>query len=122
MRACCHQTVGIDRRFNLLHSVHVLVVEHRVFGGFISSPCRTFRKAGSASCWSTVRCSYSLTETYRYQLGSQKSGFVAGEHEHTIVGYSLVKGIGDGEPIASERFTVGGHEWVRLSSVLYFAL
>ena len=39
----------------------------------------------------------------------------AGEHEHTIVGYSLVKGIGDGEPIASERFTVGGHEWVRLS-------
>ncbi len=37
----------------------------------------------------------------------------AGEHEHTIVGYSLVKGIGDGEPIASERFTVGGHEWVR---------
>ena len=37
-----------------------------------------------------------------------------GEHEHTIVGYSLVKGIGDGEPIASERFIVGGHEWVRL--------
>ena len=37
----------------------------------------------------------------------------AGEHEHTIVGYSLVKGIGDGEPIASERFSVGGHEWVR---------
>lgn len=36
----------------------------------------------------------------------------AGEHEHTIVGYSLIKGIGDGEPIASERFTVGGHEWV----------
>lgn len=28
------------------------------------------------------------------------------------MGYSLVKGIGDGEPIASERFTVGGHEWV----------
>lgn len=26
---------------------------------------------------------------------------------------SLVKGVGDGEPIASERFTVGGHEWVR---------
>lgn len=26
--------------------------------------------------------------------------------------YSLVKGIGDGEPIASERFCVGGHEWV----------
>ena len=24
-----------------------------------------------------------------------------------------MKGIGDGEPIASERFTVGGHEWVR---------
>lgn len=37
----------------------------------------------------------------------------AGEHTHTIVGYSLIKGIGDGEPIASERFTVGGHEWVR---------
>jgi len=37
-----------------------------------------------------------------------------GEHEHTIVGYSLIKGIGDGEPIASERFTVGGHEWVLL--------
>ena len=36
----------------------------------------------------------------------------SGEHEHTIVGYSLVKGIGDGEPIASERFIVGGHEWV----------
>jgi hypothetical protein len=31
---------------------------------------------------------------------------------HQIVGYSLIKGIGDGEPIASERFTVGGHEWV----------
>lgn len=40
------------------------------------------------------------------------SGLGAGEHEHTIEGYSLVKGIGDGEPIASERFTVGGHEWV----------
>jgi hypothetical protein len=26
----------------------------------------------------------------------------AGEHEHTIVGYSLVKGIGDGEPIARQ--------------------
>ncbi len=37
-----------------------------------------------------------------------------GEHEHTIVGYSLIKGIGDGEPVASERFVVGGHEWVRL--------
>ena len=36
----------------------------------------------------------------------------AGEHEHTIVGYSLVKGLGDGEPVASERFSVGGHEWV----------
>ena len=30
------------------------------------------------------------------------------------MGYSLVKGIGDGEPIASERFSVGGHEWVRV--------
>ncbi|QDZ23047.1 POZ domain-containing protein [Chloropicon primus] len=39
---------------------------------------------------------------------------VVGEHEHTIVGYSLLKGIGDGEPIASDRFTVGGHEWVLL--------
>lgn len=39
---------------------------------------------------------------------------IVGEHEHTIVGYSLIKGIGDGEPIASERFTVGGHEWVLL--------
>eukprot|EP00887_Chlorella_sp_A99_P004903 scaffold4.g4903.t1 len=39
---------------------------------------------------------------------------VLGEHEHTIVGYSLIKGIGDGEPIASERFVVGGHEWVLL--------
>ena len=38
----------------------------------------------------------------------------SGEHEHTIVGYSLIKGLGDGEPIASERFTVGGHEWVLL--------
>lgn len=39
---------------------------------------------------------------------------IVGEHEHTIVGYSLIKGIGDGEPIASERFEVGGHEWVLL--------
>ncbi|KAK9815417.1 hypothetical protein WJX72_003308 [[Myrmecia] bisecta] len=39
---------------------------------------------------------------------------IIGEHEHTIVGYSLNKGIGDGEPIASERFMVGGHEWVLL--------
>lgn len=38
--------------------------------------------------------------------------FATGEHTHTIVGYSLVKGIGDGEPIASERFVIGGHEWV----------
>ena len=38
----------------------------------------------------------------------------AGEHEHVIGGYSLLKGIGDGEPIASDRFTVGGHEWVLL--------
>lgn len=37
---------------------------------------------------------------------------LVGEHEHHIVGYSLIKGIGDGEPIASERFSVGGHEWV----------
>ncbi|KAG2439943.1 hypothetical protein HXX76_004062 [Chlamydomonas incerta] len=39
---------------------------------------------------------------------------IVGEHTHTIVGYSLIKGIGDGEPIASERFVVGGHEWVLL--------
>eukprot|EP00210_Caulerpa_lentillifera_P008622 g8226.t1 len=39
---------------------------------------------------------------------------VRGEHVHTIVGYSLIKGIGDGEPVASERFSVGGHEWVLL--------
>ncbi|MEO2192107.1 MAG: MATH domain-containing protein, partial [bacterium] len=39
---------------------------------------------------------------------------ITGQHEHTIVGYSLIKGIGDGEPIASERFEVGGHEWVLL--------
>lgn len=26
----------------------------------------------------------------------------------------MIKGIGDGEPIASERFIVGGHEWVLL--------
>ncbi|GBF94017.1 hypothetical protein Rsub_07285 [Raphidocelis subcapitata] len=39
---------------------------------------------------------------------------VVGGHTHTIVGYSLIKGIGDGEPIASDRFTVGGHEWVLL--------
>ncbi|KAF5834295.1 hypothetical protein DUNSADRAFT_9118 [Dunaliella salina] len=39
---------------------------------------------------------------------------LVGEHSHHIVGYSLIKGIGDGEPIASERFTVGGHEWVLL--------
>eukprot|EP00798_Chlamydomonas_sp_ICE-L_P022692 gene22692-29846_t len=42
---------------------------------------------------------------------------VVGEHVHTIVGYSLVKGIGDGEPIASERFTVGGHEWGHIGDV-----
>lgn len=39
---------------------------------------------------------------------------IVGEHEHTICGYSLLKGIGDGEPVASERFTVGGHDWVLL--------
>jgi hypothetical protein len=39
---------------------------------------------------------------------------IVGEHEHTIVGYSLLKGIGDGEPVASDRFSVGGHEWVLL--------
>lgn len=33
---------------------------------------------------------------------------------HTISGYSLMKGIGDGEPVASERFIVGGHEWVKI--------
>lgn len=39
---------------------------------------------------------------------------IVGEHEHTIVGYSLLKGIGDGEPVASDRFNVGGHDWVLL--------
>ena len=43
----------------------------------------------------------------------------AGEHEHTIVGYSLVKGLGDGEPVASERFSVGGHEWVSPCAVAF---
>ena len=38
--------------------------------------------------------------------------------QHTIVGYSLIKGIGDGEPIASERFFVGGHEWVSAAQAL----
>lgn len=42
---------------------------------------------------------------------------IVGEHQHVIVGYSLVKGIGDGEPIASERFTVGGHEWVSAAAM-----
>lgn len=42
------------------------------------------------------------------------TGTVIGEHVHTIAGYSLVRGLGDGEPVASERFTVGGHEWVLL--------
>ena len=37
---------------------------------------------------------------------------LSGSHCHHIMGYSLIKGIGDGEPIASERFSVGGHEWV----------
>ncbi len=37
---------------------------------------------------------------------------IVGTHEHRIVGYSLLRGIGDGEAIASERFSVGGHEWV----------
>jgi hypothetical protein len=39
---------------------------------------------------------------------------IVGEHEHTICGYSLLKGIGDGEPVASDRFSVGGHDWVLL--------
>lgn len=39
---------------------------------------------------------------------------ITGEHEHTICGYSLLKGIGDGEPVASDRFSVGGHDWVLL--------
>mmetsp|Transcript_4736 Transcript_4736/g.12432 ORF Transcript_4736/g.12432 Transcript_4736/m.12432 type:complete len:663 (+) Transcript_4736:275-2263(+) len=39
---------------------------------------------------------------------------IIGEHEHVIEGYSLLKGIGDGEPIASDRFVIGGHEWVLL--------
>ena len=39
---------------------------------------------------------------------------IIGRHEHVISGYSLLKGLGDGEPIASDRFMVGGHEWVLL--------
>lgn len=31
-----------------------------------------------------------------------------------IRGFSLLKGIGDSRPVASERFTVGGHQWVLL--------
>ena len=58
-----------------------------------------------------------LIVTYTFVLPPSNKLLIthpAGEHEHTIVGYSLIKGLGDGEPIASERFTVGGHEWVLL--------
>ena len=40
---------------------------------------------------------------------------VIGEHEHTIVGYSLVKGIGDGEPIA--RWVLGSAAWAQVATV-----
>jgi hypothetical protein len=29
-----------------------------------------------------------------------------------IEGFSMLRGVGDGEPIASDIFEVGGHEWV----------
>jgi len=29
--------------------------------------------------------------------------------------YSMLRGVGDGEPIASDKFEVGGHEWVSKS-------
>jgi len=58
-----------------------------------------------------------LAQTTQAALSGQSKTVtvtVMGEHEHVISGYSLLKGIGDGEPIASDRFTVGGHEWVLL--------
>ncbi|XP_020083324.1 BTB/POZ and MATH domain-containing protein 1-like isoform X3 [Ananas comosus] len=36
---------------------------------------------------------------------------VSGSHLFKITGYSLTKGIGVGEPIASAVFTVGGYDW-----------
>ncbi|XP_026377713.1 BTB/POZ and MATH domain-containing protein 3-like [Papaver somniferum] len=39
---------------------------------------------------------------------------VKGSHEYKIKGYSLAKGMGAGEYMASGEFTVGGHEWVIL--------
>lgn len=54
------------------------------------------------------------TQTPGKSVSKTVTDTIVGEHEHTIVGYSLIKGIGDGEPIASERFEVGGHEWVLL--------
>ncbi len=56
----------------------------------------------------------SKQQTPGKSLSKTVTDTIIGEHEHTIVGYSLIKGIGDGEPIASERFEVGGHEWVLL--------
>eukprot|EP00803_Ostreobium_quekettii_P010294 evm.model.scf_1207.8 EVM.evm.TU.scf_1207.8 scf_1207:46593-47858(+) len=55
-----------------------------------------------------------MADTHLKTTSRTVTDTIYGEHTHTIVGYSLIKGIGDGEPIASERFTVGGHEWVLL--------
>lgn len=39
------------------------------------------------------------------------TGTVNGSHRFVIQGYSLAKGMGVGKHIASENFTVGGHQW-----------
>lgn len=39
---------------------------------------------------------------------------VIGCYEYMISGYSLLKGLGDGELIVSDWFMVGGYEWVLL--------
>ncbi|KAJ8574432.1 hypothetical protein K7X08_026237 [Anisodus acutangulus] len=36
---------------------------------------------------------------------------VNGSHRFVIQGYSLAKGMGVGKHIASDNFTVGGHQW-----------
>jgi hypothetical protein len=41
----------------------------------------------------------------------------AGGHEFKIIGYKTLNKIVSGEPIASERFGIGGHDWV--SSILF---
>ncbi|KAI3454313.1 hypothetical protein Pfo_010976 [Paulownia fortunei] len=37
---------------------------------------------------------------------------VKGLHRFTLENYSLCKGVGQGQPIDSNSFTVGGHQWV----------